>query len=138
MKSASKMNFVNVITFLIICVFSFQKANSQEKTKEELSKFHISVEYDRDNKISMVCDSACAWKTLSFFRDGKVLDQAVDEFGMTQIGESSQDSKFLFTFSQTKNGFAFVGLKGTAFTNLAFTLKPYRQRFITATGMSKN
>jgi hypothetical protein len=82
-----------------------------------------------------------AWTELSFTLKPYV-PQAIDEYGMADLGQQSieKDPKFadfLFTIMKTEKGILLKGLEGTAWTELSFSMKEYGRQNIDQFGMAE-
>jgi hypothetical protein len=111
---------------------------AQEKTTE-LKDFKIIVE-KTDNGIKMKSEKGSAWVDLSFSLN-KYRPQAVDEYGMTELENVSENkdeniADFLFTITKTKNGIELKGIEGTAWTELKFSLVKNKKQAINQFGMT--
>ena len=67
--------------------------------------------------------------------------QGINEFGMTEIKRSQSETdenspKLLFTITKTNNGISLKGLKGTAWTDLSFSLENSQKQMIDQFGMT--
>ena len=125
MKTVSKL----LIGLFLITVGS--KSMAQEK---------ISIE-KTENGLKMQSDKGSAWVDLSFNLPNDK-SQAIDENGMTQLGElpTKRDLKFadyLFTITHTKEGISLTGIEGTAWKELSFSLQENGRQAIDQFGMTK-
>ncbi len=84
--------------------------------------------------------SGSAWLDLSFSLNNNN-PQAVDEYGMTELGKVSKlkDANladFLFTITKTKEGLELKGIEGTAWKELSFNLRKGSKQAIDQFGMT--
>ena len=138
----TKFNFKVQITNLLIVGFVLIASSgliAQEKKSNDLKNFKIIIE-KTDDGIKMTCDEGSAWNELSF-PTKKDRPQAVDQFGMTRVDKIStqKDPKiadYLFTITKTENGIVLKGIKGTAWTDLSFSLSKNEKQAIDQFGMT--
>ena len=137
----TKMNFkrpISVILMALFCLTAKSELIAQEK-KAELKDFKVIVE-KTDNGIKMKSEKGSAWIDLSFsFNNDQ--PQAVDEFGMTELKNVSENkdeklADFLFTITKTENGIELKGIEGTAWTELKFSLAENKKQAIDQFGMT--
>ncbi len=134
MKTVSKL----IIGLFVITVGS--KSMAQEKISADLKEFKITIE-KTDHGLKMQSDMGSAWVDLSFNLSENKL-QAIDENGMTQLGElpTRKNLKFadyLFTITKTKEGITLNGIEGTAWKELSFSLQENGKQAIDQYGMTK-
>ncbi len=134
MKTVSKL----IIGLFVITVGS--KSMAQEKISADLKEFKITIE-KTDHGLKMQSDMGSAWVDLSFNLSENKL-QAIDENGMTQLGElpTRKNLKFadyLFTITKTKEGIILNGIEGTAWKELSFSLQENGKQAIDQYGMTK-
>lgn len=134
MKTISKL----LIGLFVITVGS--KSMAQEKISTDLKEFKITIE-KTENGLKMQSDKGSAWVDLSFNLPNDK-SQAIDENGMTQLGElpTKRDLKFadyLFTITKTKEGITLNGIEGTAWKELSFSLQENGRQAIDQFGMTK-
>ena len=82
-----------------------------------------------------------AWNDLSFSLPN-YQPQTIDEYGMTGLDKVSTNkdanlADYLFTVTKTKDGIKLIGLAGTAWKELSFTLPPNGQQVIDQFGMTE-
>ena len=124
---------------LTLSFLTFHQVHAQSNATNELDDFKIIIE-NTDDGISMKSLNGCAWRELSFGLK-KYNAQAVDEFGMTELGQEYkyQDAKladFLFTITKTNEGVELKGFKGTAWKELSFTLSKGSEQAFNQLGMT--
>ena len=134
MKTVSKL----IIGLFVITVGS--KSMAQEKISADLKEFKTTIE-KTDHGLKMQSDMGSAWVDLSFNLSENKL-QAIDENGMTQLGElpTRKNLKFadyLFTITKTKEGITLNGIEGTAWKELSFSLQENGKQAIDQYGMTK-
>jgi hypothetical protein len=129
---------------VLLCVLFIVTATlssfAQERDQNVLKDFKIIVQ-KTENGVKMQGVKGTAWIDLSFSLKNHN-PQAVDEYGMTEVGKVSQkdDSKyadFLFTITTTEEGILLKGIEGTAWIELSFTLSEGRKQAINQFGMTK-
>lgn len=126
----------------IIMVLLFLTATSELVAQEkptELKDFKVIIEKTEDG-IKMKSEKGSAWVDLSFSLNN-LRAQAVDEYGMTELENTSENkdenlANFLFTVSTTENGIELKGIKGTAWTELKFTIAKNKKQAIDQFGMT--
>jgi hypothetical protein len=134
----NKMKIKILIALIVLTVCS--KSMAQEKISADLKEFKITFE-KTDNGLKMQSDKGSAWVDLSFNLSENKL-QAIDEYGMTQLGKvpTNKDQKFadyLFTITKTKEGIALTGIEGTAWKKISFSLQKNGRQAIDQFGMTK-
>ena len=87
----------------------------------------------------MKCIEGCVWEDLTY--ENKKEFQAINEFGMTEIEDDQSNKnenlpKLLFTITKTDNGISLKGIKGTAWTDLSFSLRNNQTQAIDEMGMA--
>lgn len=106
----------------------------------ELANFEIIIE-TTDNGIKLQSIAGSAWKELSFDLSYDQ-SQAVNEFGMTNLGTTStyEDprlTRYLFTITRTRNGIHLEGIEGIGWTELSFSLDKNETQAINELGMTR-
>ena len=137
-------NFRKSSIFLIIVLMWSSITTAQEISNTELKDFQIVIDqFNVDsNKINLICNEGCAWKTLSFSLSELNIIQKVDEYGMVNSDEESKKSdnnelsEFLFTIRKTDNGVYLQGLEGTAWKDLSFNINKNRSQAVDQYGMT--
>ncbi len=124
------------VFFLLPCCTLFSHAKSSDETKD----FLIVIEKS-NNGIKMQGIKGCSWHELAFTVNDEV-PQNINQFGMASFNktESSNDKEladFLFTITKNNNGIALKGIKGTAWSELTFTLRDNTKQSINRSGMVK-
>ncbi len=138
-----KTTFKSLLTKSIIAVILLTLSSeimAQEKSSSDLKNFKITIE-KTDNGLKMHSSEGSAWINLNF---NLVYNkpQAIDEYGMTQLGKvsSNKDSKladYLITITKTKDGISLTGIEGTAWKELSFTLSKNGKQMIDQFGMTE-
>ncbi|PHN01365.1 hypothetical protein [Flavilitoribacter nigricans] len=126
------LNFLLASTLLL-----FNTPTADPGMSANLKDFKIVIEKN-DGEIKMKCTEGCAWLDLSY--ENKTVAQAIDQYGMTEIRKEpavadEELSDFLFTLTKTETGVSLKGIRGTAWLELSFTLKPGEQQLIDQYGM---
>ncbi len=111
---------------------------AQEKITE-VSDFTIIVE-KTDNGIQLKSNAGSAWVDLAFTLKNHQ-PKAIDEYGMTDLDNLSKNkdthlADYLFTITKTETGIELKGIKGTAWTELKFSLADHQQQAINRLGMT--
>ena len=124
------------LTFLVLGLAT--NLSAQKKQHADESEFTIVIEKTNDG-LKLVSPSGSAWKELSFALNN-YQPQAIDEWGMTQLGKVSteRDAKlanYLFTIMKTDKGISLKGLDGTSWTELGFSLAGNGKQMINQDGM---
>jgi hypothetical protein len=110
----------------------------QEKDSANLNEFKINIERT-GNGFKMYSDAGSAWIDLEF-KLGNNRTKVINQYGMTELANVStnKDSKFtdyLFTISRRNNRITVIGIKGTAWKELSFSLEINDNQFINHLGM---
>lgn len=111
---------------------------AQENKTTTLKDFKITLEKTQDG-IKMQSSEGSAWPDLSFtLKNNK--SQAVDEFGMTKLGniatlKDANLADYLITITKTKDGFIFKGIEGTSWDELSLTLSENKKQVINQNGI---
>ncbi|MCU0328460.1 MAG: hypothetical protein MUE53_05670 [Chitinophagales bacterium] len=113
---------------------------AQVQGSTNFKEFKITIE-KTDNGLEMQSHKGSAWIDLSFSITNDK-PQAIDEYGMTQLGKVStnKDSKladYLFTITKTKDGISLKGIEGTAWKELSFSFKKNGRQTIDQFGMTE-
>jgi len=136
------MDLNKLIFSITVFVFSLGVSSTlmaQDSQSTELKDFKLVIEKTEDG-IKLQCKKGAAWKELSY-RTCDFKEQAIDEFGMTSVNKKTlkSDSKladFLITIKQTDRGISLKGIKGTAWTDLSFSLSDKGTQSIDQNGMT--
>jgi hypothetical protein len=141
MKTKSKIEMLLTSTLIALFVMSVSSESiAQERISADLKEFKITIERT-DNGLKMQSDKGSAWIDLSFSL-AENEPQAIDEYGMTQLDKVStnKDPKladYLFKITKTKDGITLMGIEGTAWKELSFSLKKNGRQAIDQFGMTK-
>lgn len=128
------------LNFLMAFIFFNSVSTLLAQTKNtHLKDFKISIEKTH-NGLKMKCVKGCAWIDLTFDINDYI-PQAIDDHGMINLKEVQQNqtgknSHFLFTIMKTKNEIKLKGLKGTAWTELTFSLNQNQKQAINQYGLT--
>lgn len=141
MKAKSKIE--RLLTTILIALFVItvgSESLAQEIISADMKEFKITIEWT-DNGLKLQSDKGSAWIDLSFSL-AKNKSQAIDEYGMTQLGNVStnKDPKladYLFTITKTKDRITLTGIEGTAWKELSFSLKKNSRQAIDQFGMTE-
>lgn len=123
---------------VVLLWFTINKIFSQHKSSSNLKEFSITIENTKDG-LKMTSHQGSAWIDLSFSLDN-FIPQAIDEYGMTSLSEVSTDqdadlTNYLFTIMKTEEGVRLIGLEGTAWKELTFSLSKNDEQTINQFGM---
>lgn len=100
---------------------SSQASFAQANTISRVSKFSIEIgKIGGEEAYELRCLDGCNWKLLSFKKPVGNKPQLIDENGMTTSVSAS--ASWVFSIQSSKKGISLVGLKGTAWSKLGFTL----------------
>ena len=141
MKRRNK--FTVLVANFLMAVFLLSSCSqpiSQEKESTDLKDFKIIVEKTEDG-IKMQSVQGSAWIDLSFSLKNNQA-QAVDEYGMTDLGKVSAEkdanlADFLFTVTKTDSEIILKGIEGTVWTDLSFTLIENEKQAFDQFGMTE-
>jgi hypothetical protein len=141
-RMEKKSKIERLLTTILIALFVMTVSSesiAQEKISDDLKEFKITIE-KTDTGLKMQSHKGSAWIDLSFSL-ANYKPQAIDEYGMTQLGKVSpkKDPKladYLFTITKTKDGITLTGIEGTAWKELSFSLKKNGRQAIDQFGMT--
>lgn len=139
MKSTLKTLLTTSLTAALLLALS-TGIMAQEQTSPDLSDFKITIKNTPDG-IEMSSSEGSGWLDLSFTL-ANYQPQSIDEYGMTKLNEvcpikDSNLADYLFTITKKNDGISLVGIEGTAWKDLSFTLPQYGVRTINQYGMTK-
>lgn len=125
---------------IAVCFFTLSfEIRAQMQNNSDLKSFEITIE-KTDKELKMHSSEGSAWIDLNF---NLTTDkpQAIDEYGMTSIGQVKSDkdpelADYLFTITITKDGITLAGIEGTAWKVLNFTLSDNGKQTINQFGMT--
>ncbi|WP_053992735.1 hypothetical protein [Mangrovimonas sp. TPBH4] len=131
-----KPEFLKTLFALLTLFYSFQSL-AKEQQPATLENFTIVIE-EVENGIKQMGIEGTAWLKLSFSLKPNQ-PQAVDQYGMSQLSKDYPNTEpnlvnFLFTITKTENWFILKGIKGTAWTDLRFTLPASGKQAIDESG----
>lgn len=139
-----KNYFQLILSFCLVFILSMSSVAAQNERgkkvkKSELKDFLITVSMT-DGDIQLDCANGCAWTTLNLPLQ-PYKPQAVDEYGFTTLDNEKKSfdpglANFLFTIAAVKEGMEFVGMSGTAWTELQFSLRKGQKQNINPYGMA--
>jgi hypothetical protein len=138
-ESNIKRLLTTILIALFLMTFSLESI-AQDLSSADFKDFKITIE-KTDNGLKMLSDKGSAWIGLSFsLADNK--HQAIDEYGMTEIGKVSfhKDNKladYLFTITKTKDVITLTSAEGTAWKELSFSLQKNGRQSIDQFGMTE-
>ena len=136
------MDLNKLIFSITIFVFSLGASSvlmAQDSKSTDLKGFKLVIEKTEDG-IKLQCKKGAAWKELSY-RTCDFKEQAIDEFGLTNLKKETLKSEskladFLITIKLTDTGISLKGIKGTAWTDLSFSLSDNGIQTIDQNGMT--
>jgi len=130
----------SIITTIIMTGFllTLSTTINAQKENDDFKNFKITIEKS-GNEIIMKCSEGCLWENLTY--ENKEEYQAINEFGMIEIKQDQSNtdknlSNFLFTITKTDNGISLIGLKGTTWSDLSFSLRNSEQQMFNQFGMT--
>lgn len=136
---SSKTRKVLLIIFAISSFLTYGPVlSAQENEPEGIKEFRITLEITKEG-IRMVSPKDSAWTEISFSL-GPNKAQAVDEYGMTEMGKVSIQkdaalADYLFTVTITEDGITLIGLEGTSWAELSFALPRFRKQTFNYLGL---
>ncbi|WP_373075733.1 hypothetical protein [Zeaxanthinibacter enoshimensis] len=138
----AKSNFGNTILGLsgVVCLLIASHSLAQEQAATDLEDFKVIVQKSPTG-ISLQGVQGTAWSDLAV-RLNNYQPQTIDEFGIIDIdrassGKDPELADFLFSIRKTETGIELIGLAGTAWAELSFTLAENEQQAIDQYGMVK-
>lgn len=122
---------------LFVMMFSIEVV-AQERVPTGLKDFKIAIE-KTDNGIELKSIKGSAWAELSF-NSNIDKPQAIDEYGMTELTKASTAkdlnlADFMFTIIMTEDGIELIGIEGTYWTKLSFSVTQNQRKTIDQYGM---
>lgn len=113
---------------------------TQEQRLSDLKDFKITIE-NTDKGLKMHSSKGSVWINLRFDFPNDI-PQAINQYGMTQLDKesSNKDPKFadyLFIITKTQEGVKLIGITGTAWKELSFTLPKNGKQTIDQFGMTE-
>ncbi|NQX78009.1 hypothetical protein [Gilvibacter sp.] len=122
---------------VLLTLFTGLTANAQLGDTNQKKTFNLTIAQD-GKEIVMACRSGCAWETLSFESPRRGLSVTVDQFGMKGDRQTASNpdelSEFSFSIAKVRGEYKLVGLEGTAWETLTFTLPEDNSKAILSTG----
>lgn len=123
---------MKLFLFPLFILFSlnFDSAN-------ELAAFNIEMKRS-GNLVKMKCNEGCNWTDLKFSL-GEDQTWVINEFGVhIKSGYHHEDEiSFAFEVMNAKDGLKFESIKGTAWKELKYGIKPSRLMYLNSTGVSR-
>ena len=138
-KSTLRSLLTNSLVALFLLTLS-SEVIAQQQSSSDLKDFKVTIE-KTDEGIKMQSSVGSAWLNLSFSLSNDK-PQAIDQFGMTQLDKvtTKKDPEladYLFTITKTENGIKLIGIEGTAWKELSFTLPQNAKQTIDQFGMTE-
>jgi len=137
----AKLNFKGLTQNILIaaCMLIISSCGQSSKEKES-ADFKLVIE-KTNNGVKMQSIKGASWVNLSFSLNMEQT-QAVDEWGMTELGKVSSDkdsnlADFLFTVKITDNRIVLKGIEGTAWSDLSFSLPENGKQAFDQFGMTE-
>ena len=127
------------VTAIILFILSAFSGFAQE-ANTTVEDFEIKFEYHY-NKVFLTASNGTNWLELQFNffpnEDAKLIDNVgVSTYSDELFDKLKGERTFIFTLKRTKDGFALVGLKGTAWKDLSFSCdENYCKRTLTERGV---
>lgn len=138
MKIKIKKLIITALVSVLVVAFSTELI-AQEKKSANYKEFKIIIERI-DNGLKLQSYKGSAWTDLSITCTNDE-PQAIDEYGMTKLGEVSEEkdpelADYLFTITETEDGVILKGMEGIAWKNLDFSLPKGNKQAIDQFGMT--
>lgn len=129
--------FQRSLVVILVLTVNWEIAG-QDEDSTNFNEFKINIERT-GNGFKMYSDAGSAWIDLEF-KLGNNRTKVINQYGMTELANVStkKDSKFtdyLFTISKTNNRITLIGIRGTAWKELSFSLQINDNQFINHLGM---
>ncbi|WP_104735446.1 M56 family metallopeptidase [Hanstruepera ponticola] len=135
-KTKTWLKSIVLLPLLAILIYSFStKKEVIENSSNSVANsntFTITIEKD-NNELKLSCLEGCAWKELTF-KDTQNNSNIIDFYGVSSE-KSDDNSDFAFIVESKNNGVNLKSLKGTAWTDLSFTLSSDGKQVIDKNGM---
>ncbi len=135
MKNIIKLVTGNLFCFIVLMTAFGINVNAQNK--KDLTEFNVTFE-NTDAGLNLKCTEGCAWTTLSLKSDGNTAGYKVDGYGI--VDENSNAAKlptFGFMVKKSENQVMLIGMNGTSWKDLKFSLIPNKNVSIDEMGMVK-
>jgi hypothetical protein len=131
---------ISILQLILFVLFANVELIAQEKNPSELTNFKLELT-TTGNDVKIRSTEGSAWIDLAFSTN-KDQPQAINEYGMTTLDQASEKHEtnrpnYLFTVTKIKNEIVLAGIKGTAWTNLSFSLKNNQIVALNQFGMTK-
>ncbi|WP_198658900.1 M56 family metallopeptidase [Winogradskyella tangerina] len=118
----------------VIAILFYSFAEHVEVVKSEVpNDFLVTVEKN-NNTIELRCETGCKWSHITLEPQAK--PYIINDYGFTD-GATIDSDKFAFTIEPTDIGVELNGLTGTAWIDLAFSLRDHKVQAINQLGMTK-
>ena len=136
-KQPFKSLFSRSLIAVMLLTLSFESM-AQEKGSSDFKNFKIRIE-KTENGFKMQSLEGSAWIDLNF-RTAWNKPRAIDEYGVTKLRKVSTEkdtnlADYLFTITETKDGVKLIGVEGTAWKELIFTLVEDEKQIIDQFGV---
>lgn len=115
LSTASRFTLLSFfLVGLIVLTSSFKKKDSTD-----FKSFEITIQKN-NQEVSLECADGCAWLELDYSH--LPATQAINQNGMTKSKKPSDSDDFFILVTKTKEGVSLKSKKGTAWTDLSFSL----------------
>ena len=106
-------------------------------TSNDLASFEIEVKRSGDT-VKMKCTKGCNWTDLKFNFENEEA-WIINEFGVYTKADYHHEDEINFAFEvlPAENGLKFESIKGSAWKELKYGIKPNRLMHLNATGISR-
>lgn len=121
-------NLLTAKGFNDLQVVNFYKSETE---KSELGNFLVTVEKN-GNTLELRCEEGCRWSHLVLEPNAE--PYIINDFGFSK-GKTLDIDKFAFSIAPNNNGVALSGIKGTAWVDLAFSLRKNKRQAVNPLGM---
>ena len=107
------------------------------ETSNDLASFEIEVKRSGDT-VKLKCTKGCSWTDLKFHIENEGI-WIINEFGVHAKTDYHHEDEISFAFEvmSAKDGLKFESIKGTAWKELKYGIKPSRLMYLNSTGVSR-
>ncbi|WP_299521127.1 M56 family metallopeptidase [Winogradskyella sp.] len=134
--SKTKMWLSTMLLLPIVAILFYSFAERKEVIKSvedlETNLFLVTVEKN-NNTIELRCETGCKWSHITL--EPKATPYIINDYGFSN-GSTIDSDKFAFSIKPTEVGVELNGLNGTAWVDLAFSLRKNKRQAINQLGMT--